>query len=81
VAVIHVRLPPTFTDEGLRAAIGVRAENPRLPILMHSPYVEQHHARELLSDRAGAVGHLLKERVSDVKNFIDTVRRVADGAT
>ncbi|MET8646439.1 response regulator [Streptomyces sp. NPDC004096] len=81
VAVVDVRLPPTFTDEGLRAAIEVRAHNPGLPVLMLSQYVEQLYARELLSDRAGAVGYLLKERVSDVGNFIDIVRRVAGGAT
>jgi DNA-binding NarL/FixJ family response regulator len=81
VAVVDVRLPPTFTDEGLRAAIDVRARIPGLPVLMLSQYVEQLYARELLSDRAGAVGYLLKDRVSDVGQFIDTVRRVAAGAT
>ncbi|MFH8467873.1 response regulator [Streptomyces sp. NPDC017991] len=81
VAVVDIRLPPTFTDEGLRAAIEVRGQNPGMPILMLSQYVEQLYARELMSDRAGAVGYLLKDRVSDVGNFIDTVRRVAAGAT
>jgi DNA-binding NarL/FixJ family response regulator len=81
VAVVDVRLPPTFTDEGLRAAIDVRARIPGLPVLMLSQYVEQLYARELMSDRAGAVGYLLKDRVSDVGQFIDTVRRVAAGAT
>ena len=81
VAVIDVRLPPTFTDEGLRAAIDVRAEIPGLPVLILSQYVEQLYARELMSARAGAVGYLLKDRVSDVGQFIDNVRRVAAGAT
>jgi DNA-binding NarL/FixJ family response regulator len=81
VAVIDVRLPPTFTDEGLRAAIDVRAQIPGLPVLILSQYVEQLYARELMSDRAGAVGYLLKDRVSDVGQFIDSVRRVAAGAT
>jgi len=81
VSVIDVRLPPTLTDEGLRAAIDARARHPGLPVLMLSQYVEQLYARELMSDRAGAVGYLLKDRVSDVGRFIDTVRGVAAGAT
>ncbi|MBP2704204.1 response regulator transcription factor [Microbispora sp. RL4-1S] len=81
VSVIDVRLPPTFTDEGLHAAIDARARIPGLPVLILSQYVEQLYARELMSDRAGAVGYLLKDRVSDVGQFIDTVRRVAAGAT
>ena len=81
VAVVDVRLPPTFTDEGLRAALEVRAQVPGLPVLVLSQYVEQLYARELMSDRAGAVGYLLKDRVSDIGQFIDTVRRVADGGT
>jgi DNA-binding NarL/FixJ family response regulator len=81
VAVVDVRLPPTFTDEGLRAAIDARARVPGLPVLILSQYVEQLYARELMSDRAGAVGYLLKDRVSDVGQFIDAVRRVAAGAT
>jgi DNA-binding NarL/FixJ family response regulator len=81
IAVIDVRLPPTFTDEGLRAAIDARARIPGLPVLILSQYVEQLYARELMSDRAGAVGYLLKDRVSDVGQFIDTVRRVAAGGT
>jgi DNA-binding NarL/FixJ family response regulator len=81
VAVVDVRLPPTFTDEGLRAAIDVRKQIPGLPVLMLSQYVEQLYARELMSDRAGAVGYLLKDRVLDVSQFIDTVRQVAAGGT
>ncbi|GAA1334828.1 LuxR C-terminal-related transcriptional regulator [Saccharothrix algeriensis] len=81
VAVVDVRLPPTFTDEGLRAAIEARKRVPGLPVLVLSQYVEQLYARELLSDRAGGVGYLLKDRVSDVKQFVDAIRRVAAGGT
>lgn len=81
VAVIDVRLPPTFTDEGLRAAIQARTEVPGLPVLVLSQHVEQLYARELLSDRAGGVGYLLKDRVSHVGQFVDSVRRVAVGGT
>ncbi len=66
VAVVDVRLPPTFTDEGLRAAIAARASVPGLPVLVLSQYVEQLYARELLSDGRGAVGYLLKDRVANV---------------
>ncbi|HVV21426.1 MAG TPA: response regulator transcription factor [Pseudonocardiaceae bacterium] len=81
VAVVDVRLPPTFTDEGLRAAIEARTVVPGLPVLVLSQYVEQLYARELLSDGRGAVGYLLKDRVANVGQFIDAVRRVADGGT
>jgi len=81
VAVVDVRLPPTFTDEGLRAALRARAELPGLPILVLSQYVEQLYARELLADGAGAVGYLLKDRVLDGAQFTDAVKRVADGGT
>jgi len=81
VAVVDVRLPPTFTDEGLQAAIAVRAQVPGLPILVLSQHVEQLYARELLSDRRGGVGYLLKDRVSNVGQFIDAVRQVAAGGT
>jgi DNA-binding NarL/FixJ family response regulator len=81
VAVVDVRLPPTFTDEGLQAAIQARTEVPGLPILVLSQHVEQLYARELLSDRSGGVGYLLKDRVSNVGQFVDAVRRVADGGT
>jgi DNA-binding NarL/FixJ family response regulator len=81
VAVGDVRLPPTFTDEGLRAAIEARAAVPGLPVLVLSQYVEQLYARELLSDGRGAVGYLLKDRVANVEQFIDAVRRVAAGGT
>ncbi|MGB2569699.1 LuxR C-terminal-related transcriptional regulator [Micromonospora citrea] len=81
VAVVDVRLPPTCTDEGLQAAIRARTELPGLPILVLSQHVEQLYARELLSDRAGGVGYLLKDRVSHVAQFVDAVRRVAEGGT
>ncbi|MDQ2584684.1 LuxR C-terminal-related transcriptional regulator [Saccharothrix yanglingensis] len=81
VAVVDVRLPPTFTDEGLRAAIEARKQVPGLPVLVLSQYVEQLYARELLSDRGGAVGYLLKDRVSDVRQFVGAIRRVAAGGT
>ncbi|MGH3629022.1 MAG: response regulator, partial [Sciscionella sp.] len=81
VAVVDVRLPPTFTDEGLRAAISARGEVPGLPVLVLSQYVEQLYARELLSDRAGGVGYLLKDRVANVGQFVDAVKRVASGGT
>jgi DNA-binding NarL/FixJ family response regulator len=81
VAVVDVRLPPTFTDEGLRAAIEARAEVPGLPVLVLSQYVEQLYARELLADRSGGVGYLLKDRVFNVAQFVDAVRQVAAGGT
>ena len=81
VAVVDVRLPPTFTDEGLRSAIAARAYRPGLPILVLSQYVEQLYARELLESGEGAIGYLLKDRVSDVTAFVDAVRRVAAGGT
>ncbi len=80
VAVVDVRLPPTFTDEGLRAAVEARKQVPGLPILVLSQYVEQLYARELLTG-GGAVGYLLKDRVSNVADFLDSVRRVAGGGT
>jgi DNA-binding NarL/FixJ family response regulator len=80
-AVLDVRLPPTQTDEGLRAAIAVRAARPGFPVMVLSQYVEQLYARELLASGVGAVGYLLKDRVSDVAEFVDGVRRVAAGGT
>jgi DNA-binding NarL/FixJ family response regulator len=81
VAVVDIRLPPSHTDEGLQAALAARRERPGLPILLLSQYVEQLYARELLADQAGAIGYLLKDRVSDAGQFIDAVRRVAQGNT
>ncbi len=81
VAVVDVRLPPTFTDEGLKAAIQARAEVPGLPVLVLSQHVEPLYARELLSSAGGGLGYLLKDRVSDVRRFIEAVRTVAGGGT
>ncbi|WP_432827222.1 LuxR C-terminal-related transcriptional regulator [Dactylosporangium sp. CA-092794] len=81
VAVIDVRLPPTFTDEGLQAAIAARTRMPGLPTLMLSQHVEPLYARELLGSPHGGVGYLLKDRVSNIGEFIDAVERVAGGGT
>jgi len=81
VAIVDVRLPPTFTDDGLRAAIEARKQVPGLPVLVLSQYVEQLYARELLADQAGAVGYLLKDRVFNDDQFVDAVRTVASGGT
>ena len=81
IAVLDVRLPPSFTDEGLRAAVDARAHIPALPVLILSQHVEQLYARELLADGAGAVGYLLKDRVMHVEDFLDAVHRVAAGDT
>ena len=81
VAIVDVRLPPTFTDEGLRAALAARRQVPGLPILVLSQYVEQLYARELLADRAGGVGYLLKDRVFTDDQFVDVLRTVAKGGT
>jgi DNA-binding NarL/FixJ family response regulator len=81
VAIVDVRLPPTFTDDGLRAAIEARRQVPGLPVLVLSQYVEQLYARELLADQAGGVGYLLKDRVFNDDQFVDAVRTVASGGT
>ena len=81
VCVCDVRLPPTFTDEGVRAAIEARNRHPGLPILILSQYVEHTFARELFSAGEGGIGYLLKDRVADPREFVDAVRRVADGGT
>jgi DNA-binding NarL/FixJ family response regulator len=81
VAVVDVRLPPEFTDEGLQAALAARRQVPGLPVLVLSQYVEQLYARELLADGAGGIGYLLKDRVFNTDQFIDAVRRVAAGGT
>lgn len=81
VAVVDVRMPPTHTDDGLRTAVRLRAEQPRTAILMLSQYVEERYATELLAGNKGGVGYLLKERVADVSDFLDAVDRVAAGET
>ncbi len=81
IAIVDVRLPPTFTDEGLRAALAARDATPGLPVLVLSQYVEQLYARELLAEGSGGIGYLLKDRVFDSTQFVDAVRRVAGGGT
>ncbi|MEU8797478.1 response regulator transcription factor [Spirillospora sp. NPDC048819] len=81
LAIVDVRMPPSFTDEGLRAALAVRERRPGAPILVLSQYVEERYATDLIGGGAEGVGYLLKERVSDVAEFIDAVRRIAGGGT
>ena len=81
VTIVDVRLPPSFRDEGIRAALEARREHPGLPVLVLSQYVEQQYAAELLSTAGGGVGYLLKDRVSRVDEFVDALRRVAAGGT
>jgi DNA-binding NarL/FixJ family response regulator len=81
IALVDVRLPPTYTDEGLKGAIAARTAIPGLPVLVLSQHVEPLYARELLTDRDGGVGYLLKERVSDIDQFIQAVQDVAAGGT
>jgi DNA-binding NarL/FixJ family response regulator len=79
--IVDVRMPPTHTDEGLRAALTLRRERPDVAVLVLSQYVEERYATELLSSNIHGVGYLLKDRVADVAEFIDALRRVADGGT
>jgi DNA-binding NarL/FixJ family response regulator len=81
LAIVDVRLPPTFADEGLRAALRIREQVPETAILVLSQYVEQTYARELLADGRGGTGYLLKDRVIDIPQFLEAVRRVAGGGT
>ncbi len=81
VSIVDVRMPPTFRDEGLRAAIEARRRVPNTPILVFSQYVEERYAAELLEGGTNGVGYLLKDRVADVREFIVAVRRVASGGT
>ena len=81
VAIIDVRLPPNFRDEGLRAALAARERFPETALLIVSQYVEQTYAAELLADGRGGIGYLLKDRIGDVSDFVDAVRRVAGGGT
>ena len=80
-AVLDVRLKPSYTDEGLRAAVESRARRPGFPVMVLSQYVEHLYARELLASGDGAIGYLLKDRVADVTDFVDGVRRVIGGGT
>jgi DNA-binding NarL/FixJ family response regulator len=81
VSIVDVRLPPTFTDEGIRAALRVRQNHPGMPLLVLSQYVEDTYAGELLSDGRGGVGYLLKDRVARVGEFLEALHRVAGGGT
>ena len=81
VSIVDVRMPPTFKDEGLRAAIAARRSVTNTPILVLSQYVEERYASELLADAAGGIGYLLKDRVADVRDFVAAVRQVAAGGT
>jgi DNA-binding NarL/FixJ family response regulator len=81
VGIVDVRLPPSHTDDGLRAALAARSQIPGLPVLVLSQYVEQLYARELLADQAGGVGYLLKDRVFNDEAFTTAIRSVAAGGT
>ncbi|MEJ6555431.1 response regulator transcription factor [Microbacterium esteraromaticum] len=86
LAILDVRLPPTFTDEGIRAALAIRAAQPSLPILVLSQYVEERYASDLIAaqtgqTQGGALGYLLKDRVADVAEFVESVERIAAGGT
>jgi DNA-binding NarL/FixJ family response regulator len=81
LAIVDVRMPPTFTDEGLRAALAARERVPGTPILVLSQYVEERYATELIGGGAQGVGYLLKERVADVTEFVEAVRKIAEGGT
>jgi DNA-binding NarL/FixJ family response regulator len=81
IAIVDIRLPPTFRDEGVRAAIEARRQAPHTAILVVSQYVEHTYATELLADGHGGVGYLLKDRIMDISDFVEAVRRVAEGGT
>jgi len=81
IVVMDVRMPPTHTDEGIRAALSIRRRHPDMAVLVLSQYVEQHYATELLAGDTAGVGYLLKDRIADVGDFIDAVRRVGEGGT
>jgi DNA-binding NarL/FixJ family response regulator len=81
VAIVDIRMPPTNTDDGLRAAIEIRASHPGTGVLVLSQYVEEGYALDLVADTAGGVGYLLKDRVADVDRFVESVKRVAEGGS
>lgn len=81
LCILDVRLPPTFTDEGIRAALGLRKTHPSLPLLVLSQYVEERYASDLIAAQGGPLGYLLKDRVADVSEFLASVERIAEGAT
>lgn len=81
LAIVDVRMPPTFTDEGIRAAVLIRAQNPEVGVLVLSQYVEERYASDLIADNSGGFGYLLKDRVADVSDFLEAVDKVASGGT
>ena len=81
VAIVDIRMPPTSTDDGLRAALEIRRRLPETGVLLLSQYVEEGYALDLVGESAGGVGYLLKDRVADVDRFVDSVKRVADGGS
>jgi DNA-binding NarL/FixJ family response regulator len=81
LAIVDVRLPPTFSDEGIRAAIEARRRQPKLGVLVLSQYVETAYASELIAENTAGIGYLLKERIGDVRAFLDALHRVAEGGT
>ncbi len=81
LCILDVRMPPTFTDEGIKLALELRSAHPQLPVLVLSQYVEEQYASELIVGQGGAFGYLLKDRVADVTDFVETLERVAGGAT
>lgn len=81
LAIVDVRMPPTFTDEGVRAAVIIRAQNPAVRVLVLSQYVEERYAAELIADRSAGLGYLLKDRVADVDTFLAAVEEVGGGGT
>lgn len=81
LAVVDVRMPPTFTDEGIRAAVLIRAQNPEVGVLVLSQYVEERYASDLIAENSGGFGYLLKDRVADVGDFLEAVDKVASGGT
>lgn len=81
LCILDVRLPPTFTDEGIRMALDLRQRYPELPLLVLSQYVEERYASDLIAAKGGAFGYLLKDRVADVTEFVESLERIAGGAT
>ena len=81
LCILDVRLPPSWTDEGIRAALSIRSVRPELPLLVLSQYVEERYASELISAKGGALGYLLKDRVADVADFLEAIERIGSGAT
>ena len=81
LCILDVRLPPTFTDEGIRTALDLRTRRPEMPLLVLSQYVEERYASDLIAAQGGAFGYLLKDRVADVSEFVESLERIASGAT